>query len=357
MITISDFKLPAAFLKKACRLHDKPFMDLPVQFSEMDDFWGYKNGEIVVGKPQSLGHTLFRLTSAYLRNIEQICGIQLFDNDEDFEQLIQHVSMFFGFLAFSNDAYNVPKPDPVAMRLYQKPLVWLLMKDIVGPAFNFNVDNLKVIEASSEIVDVCRFIDDVAKEKYGDHKDEPFIFVNQDIEYEPYVCAHLFYEVLRAHHRCPEIMIANILASSLRDKFMGAVELAFDEKEANDFIICLMTLADYQNMSEELIYQLSNRSQKKIAQMGQNPYMNLSDTWWFVGLIEKMLEPARGPDWSTYKILHPYIEQLWKKVAKEREKRGREGLNYEGMLRVKDKENDPDNMVILEKSLAGNRVW
>jgi len=70
-----------------------------------------------------------------------------------------------------------------------------------------------------------------------------------------------------------------------------------------------------------------------------------------------MLEPARGADWSTHQLLKPYTEGVWKEINAEREKRGRAGMSYEALLRFKSGEVDPDDVYILEKTLASDRVW
>jgi hypothetical protein len=55
--------------------------------------------------------------------------------------------------------------------------------------------------------------------------------------------------------------------------------------------------------------------------------------------------------------LHPFFEELWNKIEVERKKRGRNGLSYEALLRIKDGEIDPKNVRVIEKMLASDRVW
>jgi hypothetical protein len=371
MINISDFKLVEAFLKKACKVRKCGFVDLPIRFSEENDpdkgLFTYDEGVINIGNPNSLGDTMARIIMAYLSNFVEISKKSSTDKiqdiffDEKHKNLIYtSIVNFFRSLAFSNNSYIRPKSDEILVnRLYQYPFVWVVMKDLVCPSFNsYPVKNSKVVEISSNKFDVCCL---------GNKNGEDFIVVNNDIECNACIDAHLLYYAIKLQNLDPKEVIKHILDSSLREVFIGILELVYDEDILNgnirDILFAIMTIFEYENMSEELVDQISkksiiNQNQKpeKTAQF-LNPAFDITDNWWFLGLIEKMLEPARGPDWSTYKRLHPYFEKLWNKIEKERAKRGREGLTYEALLRIKDGEIDPDKTIIIEKALASDRVW
>jgi len=365
MFKVSDFKIPTAFIKKACSVSGCSFVDLPVKFEQLDGSpitQSYKDGYIYIGTPEILGDTLSRIVMSYLGCFEIITGSPLLSID--LQELYIYVTSFFRFLCFSDDSYEVAKSEyPVAKRLYQNSFVWLLMKDIVGPAFGVSpVTNLKMVEAGSPNIDASLFVDDDMMGKYYDTDivdEEPFIFVNTDIEYKPFLYAHVFVETIKAHGGNPFDIVSTILESPLKDRVSGLAYLSFgEEKKVNDFLSCLGTIVGYENESEQIIFDLGGKGKSlKTAQMGSNPYMNISDTWWFLGLIEQMLEPARGADWSTHELLKPYTEGVWREINAEREKRGRNGMSYEALLRFKDGEVDPDDIYILEKTLASDRVW
>lgn len=363
MFKVSDFKIPTAFIKKACLVSDCPFVDLLVVFEDLNDFPTtafYQDGCIYVGSPEILGDTLTRIVIAYLGSFKMITGSRLLS--VDLKELYVYITSFFRFLCFCDDSHIVAKADEaVAKRLYQNAFIWLLMKDIVGPAFGVSpITNFKVIESSASNIDASLFVSEDDIEKYCNivvDEEEPFIFVNRDIEYKPYLYAHIFIEAINAHGGNPYDIITSVFESFLYDRVSGLAYLAFkDEQQVKDFLSCLATIAGYENVSEKIIFDLGGKS-IKTAQMGANPYMNISDTWWFLGLIEQMLEPARGPDWSTKELLKPYTEDVWDKINKEREKRGRAGMTYEALLRFKDGEIDPDDIYILEKTLASDRIW
>ena len=356
MFKISDFKLAKFFIKKACSFADCAFVDLQIEFSETNEPV-LKNGVLDVGMPEILGDTQSRIISLYLNNFHDITGCNL--PNTDIEKVLICINNFFRFLCFHDNSYKSAKPDEgIAMRLYQIPFVWLLIKDIVGPAFCIDpVNNCKVIVTPSPFIDCALYVDETEDKELYEKIEEPFILLNSDIEYKPYAYAHLFVEAIKANNRCPFNIVSTILDSSLKNKIIGLAKLAFkSDKEVNDFMLCLMTISEYKNNCEELMSQICDKN-IKVAQMGMNPYMNISDTWWFLGIIEKMLEPARGPDWSTYEGLKPYTEEVWDKINKERERRGRAGMTYEALLRFKDGENDPDKVRVIEKALSSDRVW
>jgi hypothetical protein len=275
-----------------------------------------------------------------------------------------HTSMasFFRFLTFSQNAYTTPKSEKaVVKRLFHRPFVWTMMKDFVCPCFNsYPVKNTRVIEISDPQTDICFLSED-------EKKDEKIIILNKDIEYGPCVDAHLLFYAIKAQGLDPEEIIARIFDSQLKSVFMDVGDIVYETSPEHpfgqkDFLSFLLTIAEYKNVSEELIYEIANRNTQKIGAktaQHQNPALNISDTFWFLGLIEKMLEPARGPDWETYKHLHPYFEELWGKIEKERKKRGRRGLSYEALLQLKNEDTNTssDGSFIIEKVLSSDRVW
>ena len=77
-----------------------------------------------------------------------------------------------------------------------------------------------------------------------------------------------------------------------------------------------------------------------------------------------MLAPARGPDWSPYYALEPYVEEFWNKVEEIKAKRQKNkvvtGVPFEIVLRVKQKQTQPDPVdptVTLQRLLSSDRIW
>ena len=135
------------------------------------------------------------------------------------------------------------------------------------------------------------------------------------------------------------------------------------DQEVNDFIIFLLTFLDDDSNITDLVRRFYKKAHVedhlKFAQYsGQDGGRGDSSNWHFLGLIEKMLEPARGPDLEVHKELEELHAQLWTKVEAERQKRGLNGVPYEMLLRIQSGERDDSaGAVILEKELSSDRVW
>jgi len=362
MYKVSDFHIATTIIKTACRSVDKPFIDLTVVFDD-DDKQGYFAGKIYLGNPKVLGQTLTRLVFEYLNNFENICGTGVFVDDEQRKKTFISIANFFRAISFSQDSYLEAKStEPVVKRLYQMPFLWILLRDIISPAYGLAFDNCQVVIASSPFVDVATV---VCPEDIEDREiEESFVFVNNDIEYKPYAWAQLFVQLLNKHDKGLEIL-QDIFNTTVCDKVVGAADLYFNtDQEVNDFIIFLLTFLDDDNNITDIIkrfYKKANADDSlKFAQYsGQESGRWDSSNWHFLGLIEKMLEPARGPDLEVHQQLEELHSEIWNKVEEERKKRGLDGVPYETLLRIHSGERDDSGGVaILEKELlSSDRVW
>jgi hypothetical protein len=83
----------------------------------------------------------------------------------------------------------------------------------------------------------------------------------------------------------------------------------------------------------------------------------MGQAWWYLGLIEKLLDPARGPDWSIHEQLQEETQVLWDKIEAEKIKRGLDPLPMELLLRVQSEDFHQPGHYTIQKLLADNRVW
>ncbi|GAG79040.1 unnamed protein product, partial [marine sediment metagenome] len=199
----------------------------------------------------------------------------------------------------------------------------------------------------------------VKKEEIND--EERFIFVNTGIDYRPCEQASIVCAVLDAYGLNCKDVLTDIFEGPLIDKLIGLADLSFeDDGERDDFILHLSCYAGIQDVYKHFISGAKQAAKcndfKKFAQLGLGSDRT-TGSWWYLGLIEKSLEPVRGPDWSTYYRMAPWIEELNQKIDAARKKAGRAGLNLEALLRVKDGEINPKDVYVLEKALASDRVW
>lgn len=360
MYKISDFVIPMRVIQSACRAKQQPFIDLPVRFSNDSPEILMQDGTIMAGHPSSLSQTFYNIIYAYFDNFQNINQVSLFDSDIQKSDVLVMTSGFLRSLSYSVNSFPESKPSsPVVNYLYRWAVIWTIMKDLICPAFQVPIKNCKVVSFCSPYIDTSIYVDDKYMKKNNIVSEKtPFIFCNADMEYGPCLNAALLLSAIEAHGLNPAEVISEIYYSELKNQLVGFADLAFvDSKKSNDFISLLLTMSGLHNFSEDLI----GNSVKvaggfdiiKYAQSWDQVYGN----WWYLGLIERMLEPVRGSDWSTHQRLQPFLDALWSKIEKERKKRGRDGLNYESLLRIKDGEITPDQVKLIERNLASDRVW
>ncbi|GAG81113.1 unnamed protein product, partial [marine sediment metagenome] len=152
MHKLSDFHIASTIVKSVCRSRHCAFVDIPVLFAgEKDAFIGFDGKSLNVGSPKNIGETNYLLSVQYLKNFQQICGIPAWDTDAQSKNAISWIFMYIQGLI--NNGKDTSKNEPFAMRLYQNPLVWILMKDIVCPVYEVLLENIKMILFSSPYSD------------------------------------------------------------------------------------------------------------------------------------------------------------------------------------------------------------
>jgi hypothetical protein len=76
--------------------------------------------------------------------------------------------------------------------------------------------------------------------------------------------------------------------------------------------------------------------------------------FWIFGLIEKMLESERGPDFTVKMVWDPYVTQTYKMIEDARREKKISGTTLEFMLRVLNS-NEYIKKDLIEKVLEDNR--
>jgi len=363
MIKISDFQLAHAFLREICRQAGVGFVDLEISFAEPA---GLRDNVLHIASTKNLGHTTYRIFEQYVQNDYLLYDDAVLRNVSD--DTFVYLATALRKMVFSGDVLNLSKPEKaVASRLYQRPLVWLLMKDLICPVSKFDLQNVKLVVDCSPFVDIAHYFAPGACSA-DDESNETFIFVNADIENSPVQNAFLLVETIRAHDRCPVSTLQPILSSPLADKIVGMAELAWPDQseKVEEFLSVLFLLLDlswqnyphvWHSLDADNFAMAKGNRMVKTSQISQDhPIM-----WWYLGLYEKMLEPARGSDWSTHNTLEPYIQQFWDKVEKVRnEEQGADGVPFEMLLRLKQPQTDSnktDTRMTIQGLLSDERIW
>lgn len=353
MFKISDFELPKSLIQLACRSKRVGFVDLEVSFGGKEDI-GFHNNRIEIGPQKTLEGTYWAIISTYLRCFPKIHGIQLFNSSKEASAVYFQVQQFINKL-FQDECrgrgWEMDKP--VVQRLYQYPLAWIIIKDLICPVFDKPSNNTRIVFSPSPLVDVSKYYNSDELDLDINEEEGDLIFLNSSCVYEPLEMSSLIVSAIEAHGLCPKEVLLEIEGNLfLKDKLRGAASVYFtDDDELCDFLDFLYTFAGVVNKSEELV---SSDNINKEAQMSLN---NVDSNWWFFGLIEKMLEPARGSDKEVHETLEQLRDVIQVEVEKTREESGREGASYEKLLRALDSEESPSKYVILEKTLSEDRLW
>jgi len=360
MRKISNFIIASNIIRYACNARHTAFVDMPVEFSiEGEDKEGCINGVIFVKNPKNIIHTSYLIVKTYFDSFNDICGIPLWDTEDQKEK-----TLLFVFSYLKSLSAEKGEDSPVVQRLYQDPFVWILMKDIICPVYQVKLDNVKMVSFKSPFFETNYFNNE--SDPPAPDNEESFVFVNTDIVDEPCKKAILFISALKAYGLNPKETLSDIFESGIKDKLNNAALVAFkDDKDAENFMRYLYTYSGVQNFSDVFVSGAKvaeeydkmvkeSQSQANPSGMGSD---SLTGSWYYMGLLEKLLEPSRGPDWSTHFRCAPFMQEIYDKIEVARSKQGRAGASYEMLLRAKDGEVDPKTVAILEKTLSSDRVW
>ena len=251
--------------------------------------------------------------------------------------------------------------EPHILRLYQYPLIWTLLKDLICPVYNKDLVNVKVVAAGSPQIDIAKYYkqEDIPS---VDISNEPFIFANR-INNRVVQNAFIFMEALRAVDLSPIEVMKDIYETDIYDKFHGFLNVALeDDQEVNDFECTIMAILgiNFYNLLSRKIAIFNS----KMSKDAQNSTHGLPNQFGYIGLLEKMIEPVRGSDWSVYQNLEPYIKDFWEQAEKVRQMRVKgghdNGVPFDVLLRIKSKQTtgyETDPRVTLQELLSDARVW
>lgn len=355
MSNVSDFKLPTAIIRDLCRIKQCSFVDLPILIDDEENVDKVENNTLYIGNPINLGHLLFKIVNTYINSSEHILEIDIADKEK--EDFLVSAALLIRSVVYTND--NDAIKDINIHHLYQRPLVWLIMKNIICPIKKIPVKNIKIMFGCTPYSDISRFYDpDEIDTKFDIN--ESFIFVNEYAENKAVQNACLLIETIKAHDLDAHSVIKEVF-DSLYSHFYGVLKLAFeDDDKVDEFIGTLSFILDIP--PNDVIVADNKNLIDKTAQTWDSPGKLLPMMWWYLGLYEKMLEPARGADWSTYENLQGYNEDLWNQIEAIKSERphGETTVPFNEMLKIKREhttELGEKPKTIAEDLLSSQRIW
>jgi hypothetical protein len=351
---VSDFKIAESILKGLCKSKGINFIDIDVEFKEHTT-----NGIYIQKTPENIAHTLYLVVSKYIEMSKNILGKTLLDKKEEKQYYLTLSNILRGYIYDDNSFSDFLEEMSIGY-LYQRPLIWIMMKDIICPVFKTKLKNIKLVIGVNPYIDIARFYKEgsINSENMNNYE---FIFVNE-IGNHAIQNAFLFIETLKAHNLEPISILKDIFESDLYEKFYGLVQLFLnDDTKVSEFISLLSTITGI-NLYDFVSKKSSSVLNVKTAQQASS-HPETAMQWWYLGLAESMLEPTRGYDWSTHSIDKRY-EDFWDKVEDIKKqkiaKRKEPGITFNELLRLKDldiSECKVDPTITLQGLLSSKRVW
>jgi hypothetical protein len=357
MPKISDFILAYKSLEIVCDDFDCDFVDCEVAFDQSNDVWLCSgrtlHGPSIESEGQTLQKTIYSIVETYINHMSQITGKSV--PRESIGPILSYIfAMVNSFAMKVEGELSMDRDNHFGMRLNQHPVVWMLIKDILCPMHQVELQDVRVIAGHSHALDAAViFRPDSEDERF--ESNEPFIFLNLDVESPAIRSAFLFYRAVEFHF--PDQDASSIIRNLFVDHFLrkdlvGFLRMAFENDE--DVLQFFAVLSIITQMEEMEIIATAYSKNNLIKTAQYNP---IQGSFWFQGLIEKMLDPVRAPDWSITKGWQPITEALWQKVEEERKRRGLAEVPFEMLLRISSDHLKVDKKQTLQGLLGDARVW
>lgn len=358
MSNVSDYKIAASIIREICKSKSKPFIDLTVSFEEAPN--SASSNTLYVGECASIGQTIYKIVNVYINSAQNILGENVFSNKEEQDDFLIYVSTLIrrAVIGVNETAFDEGKPDEVfRQRLYQRPLVWSLLKNVVLPIYGKSPKNIALVCGTSPFIDIARYFK-AGEVRHPNAPQDEFIFVNDDCGNDAVKNALLFIETLKAHDLSPNSVMFDLFESELYEKYLGALTLALsDSEQVEEFVAVVFAIC---GISVKVFPNVPQENDKIVTAQGANLPQTMPLQWWYSGLTEKMLQPARGPDWSTRMSLEGAIQEFWDQVEliKSRKKQG-DGVPFNDLLRLKQLQTtEPiDSSRSLQALLQSQRIW
>tara|TARA_Y100000310_G_scaffold57488_2_gene52695 strand:+ start:27739 stop:28815 length:1077 start_codon:yes stop_codon:yes gene_type:complete len=354
---VSDFRIAESVLRSLCEENSCVFKDVETSFDEG------KIGSLFVGDAKNVSHTIYKIISLYIQESPRILGKQLIPDPNKKDDFLIGLANYLRGLVHADNVFSDSAEGLHKQKLYQRPFVWLVMKNIICPVYDKPLKNTDVVCGESPYIDVAKYYAKGDINKNGKSND-PFIFVNI-IDNSDVQNAFLIIEAIKSYGLSPVEVIKDIYEGELYDKFYGLLKLALNsEKNIIQFENILLNVLniDLLSLGKEVT---GNTREMGVQKVAQNLYPETSSQWWYLGIVEKLLDPARGDDWSTHYNLERYNESFWDNVEKLRKKKAKKGgewsqLPFNKLLELKKKhtvEHEGDPNLLVQRMLTDTRIW
>jgi len=349
--SVNDFVLAKFILQFLCDKRNVTYHNIELSFNKEED------NKLYIGKTKNVFHTVFCIVSKYINCSQKILGREFFVDEIQKQNFLTSLSINLQEIMKNKESFYSSLGSPIRQTLYRYSLIWIIMKDIICPMFQIPLKNIDVIVDNMPNIDFCKFYDKLDKKNNSDISS---CIVINDINNPILLNACLFISVLNSYDLDPSSVIKSVLESSMRDKFLGLLKISLENDcKVKSFMLFLIMFCGlkYKDVpNNDKFYNFIKEAQLQ-------PYDTTghgTGQFWFLGLIEGLLEGYRGNDWSITKALGPKIDVFWNKVKKIEKERKGNVLPLSSLLFLKNEDydlNNKDCTKTIQSLLEDERIW
>jgi len=338
---ITDFLLAQHIIKDLCKMENVPFVDVSVSFDVSGD-------GIFIDSTKNVCQTIYKIVHSYVDNSDSIVGKRILPDISKRNDFFINLASSLRSILYSENAFSREDNDELFLQgLYQRPLVWIILKDIICPMYDVPLKNVRLVVGNNPQLDIVRYYEK-GEIDVGDFENYPFIFVNE-VQNKPVLNALLFIESLKAFNLDPTKVLLDIFESEVFDKLDGLLTLVFND-DVNGKKVFMHTITN--------VLRINNKK-KIVNAQSADERPERQNQFWFLGLTEGMLSKTRGSDWSTTRELQPYVEEFWNKVESIKQQKKGENVTFNELLQLKRDEGPMpvDTNRTLQQLLSSDRIW
>ena len=324
-VSLNNYNIPYFIIKNVCR--DYGLFPFDVKINESKSSYFSPSG-LELNVDSNFNRKQFNLTivNLYLNNFKNLHGI---DVDPVVVNNALASSAGLSDIYFTND---LPLEDAeISGRHF--PLFFTLTKNIIFPYMDLNNDYAKLNKINA-----------IGSGKFDySISDNENVYIGLSGVKEEYRDIALFECINKLHSINSSVdrnLLFEIMSNTDMMRMIYPVVLSFYNEDSLKTDAFLGALQMYSDSVSGRKWMQEKNNMEKVARY------EFDGNFWIYGLIEKMLAPARGPDYSIKQKWAPIANAFWHDIESARQKAGISGASLEFMLRVKDPENDRSPEVI-----------
>ena len=357
---LSNYTLISSLLRNFSRHFNCPFLDFKVKIEDAD--MAYIDDDVMVLSKSSTPYIMSSsAVTVYLQNLLKLNFI----NNESFSS---GLAFNLGILHEIYDMSNLSNAEVTnVMKVDQFPHAMIALSDLILPELNIPYVNYRVVVSPDLKSDICRpyFESSNLSDEVRDSDDFPIIFLNSHVKnpvfYTPFLIdcylSCYFNDEAKAVKRMTGLL-SDVDSVDILNAFYGNV---WNDSDLSKFFFMLGIIFELPFSISDILSP-QNSAQEKTAQFApvdtsSKGTQSVDSSFWHTGLIEKMLGPVRGYDFTIKEVWQPIVNHLLAVIEEKRKKSGLSGSPMEFMLRIKDGEENCEKATLLQDMLSEMRVW